>query len=82
MSLFGLRFDLRNPDIAGTTMAERYAAALDMAEWADRLGFEIVCVYSETASGTRSDRVALAAVLAGAHRREFGDRREGSACSP
>lgn len=36
--LFGLRFDLRNPDIAQTTTADRYAAALDMAEWADRLG--------------------------------------------
>ena len=42
MSLFGLRFDFRNPDFAGTTMAERYAAALDMAEWADRLGFVII----------------------------------------
>jgi alkanesulfonate monooxygenase SsuD/methylene tetrahydromethanopterin reductase-like flavin-dependent oxidoreductase (luciferase family) len=36
--LFSLRFDFRNPDFAGTTMAERYAAALDMAEWADALG--------------------------------------------
>jgi alkanesulfonate monooxygenase SsuD/methylene tetrahydromethanopterin reductase-like flavin-dependent oxidoreductase (luciferase family) len=36
--LFGLRFDLRNPDLAGTTAADRYAAALDMAAWADRLG--------------------------------------------
>lgn len=36
--LFGLRFDFRNPDFAETTMADRYAAALDMAEWADRLG--------------------------------------------
>ncbi len=36
--LFALRFDFRNPDIARTTMADRYAAALDMAEWADRLG--------------------------------------------
>ena len=36
--LFGLRFDFRNPDFAGTTMADRYAAALDMAEWADGLG--------------------------------------------
>ena len=42
MSLFGLRFDFRNPDFAGTTMAERYEAALDMAEWADRLGFVII----------------------------------------
>ncbi len=36
--LFAPRFDVRNPDIAGTTMADRYAAALDMAGWADRLG--------------------------------------------
>jgi alkanesulfonate monooxygenase SsuD/methylene tetrahydromethanopterin reductase-like flavin-dependent oxidoreductase (luciferase family) len=41
---FGLRFDLRNPAIAGTTMAERYACALDMVEWADRLGCERVAV--------------------------------------
>jgi alkanesulfonate monooxygenase SsuD/methylene tetrahydromethanopterin reductase-like flavin-dependent oxidoreductase (luciferase family) len=36
--LFGLRFDFRNPDMAGTTMADRYAAALDITAWADRLG--------------------------------------------
>ena len=36
--LFGLRFDFRNPAFAATTSAARYAAALDMAEWADRLG--------------------------------------------
>jgi alkanesulfonate monooxygenase SsuD/methylene tetrahydromethanopterin reductase-like flavin-dependent oxidoreductase (luciferase family) len=42
--LFGLRFDFRNPDFAGTTMAERYAAALDMAEWADRLGCMSIAV--------------------------------------
>ena len=35
---FGLRFDFRNPELAGTTMADRYAAALDMAEWADEFG--------------------------------------------
>jgi alkanesulfonate monooxygenase SsuD/methylene tetrahydromethanopterin reductase-like flavin-dependent oxidoreductase (luciferase family) len=35
---FGLRFDFRNPQMADTTMADRYAAALDMAAWADRLG--------------------------------------------
>ncbi len=39
MSLaFGLRFDLRNPAWAATATADRYAAALEMAEWADRLG--------------------------------------------
>jgi alkanesulfonate monooxygenase SsuD/methylene tetrahydromethanopterin reductase-like flavin-dependent oxidoreductase (luciferase family) len=36
--LFAMRFDFRNPEHAGTTMAERYAAALEMAEWADGLG--------------------------------------------
>jgi alkanesulfonate monooxygenase SsuD/methylene tetrahydromethanopterin reductase-like flavin-dependent oxidoreductase (luciferase family) len=36
--LFGLRFDFRNPEFSGTSMADRYAAALDMVEWADRLG--------------------------------------------
>jgi alkanesulfonate monooxygenase SsuD/methylene tetrahydromethanopterin reductase-like flavin-dependent oxidoreductase (luciferase family) len=35
---FRLRFDFRNPSIGGTSMAERYAAALDMVEWADGLG--------------------------------------------
>lgn len=35
---FGLRFDFRNPSFANTSMADRYATALDMAEWADRLG--------------------------------------------
>jgi len=42
--LFGLRFDFRNPAFAGTTFAERYAAALDMAEWADRLGCVSIAV--------------------------------------
>jgi alkanesulfonate monooxygenase SsuD/methylene tetrahydromethanopterin reductase-like flavin-dependent oxidoreductase (luciferase family) len=36
--LFAMRFDLRNPAHAGTTMSERYDTALEMAEWADRLG--------------------------------------------
>jgi alkanesulfonate monooxygenase SsuD/methylene tetrahydromethanopterin reductase-like flavin-dependent oxidoreductase (luciferase family) len=46
MALFGIRFDFRNPPHAGTTMAERYAAALDMTEWADRHGF-VIAVLSE-----------------------------------
>ena len=36
--MFAIRFDMRNPAIAGVHMADRYAAAIDMAEWADRLG--------------------------------------------
>jgi alkanesulfonate monooxygenase SsuD/methylene tetrahydromethanopterin reductase-like flavin-dependent oxidoreductase (luciferase family) len=42
--LFGLRFDFRNPDFAGTTTADRYAVALDMAEWADGLGCVSIAV--------------------------------------
>ena len=37
-AFFGLRFDFRNPDFAQTATADRYAAALEMATWADRLG--------------------------------------------
>ena len=42
--MFGLRFDFRNPAFAGTTPADRYAAALDMAEWADGLGCVTIAV--------------------------------------
>jgi alkanesulfonate monooxygenase SsuD/methylene tetrahydromethanopterin reductase-like flavin-dependent oxidoreductase (luciferase family) len=40
--LFGLRFDFRNPSVAQTTMADRYAAAIDMAEWGDTRGCVMV----------------------------------------
>ena len=36
--LFGMRFDFRNPAFAGVTQADRYAAACDMAAWADGIG--------------------------------------------
>ena len=41
---FSMRFDFRNPAFAGTSMADRYAAALDMAEWADGLGCTMIGV--------------------------------------
>ena len=41
-AFFGIRFDLRDPGLSGVPRAERYAAALDMAEWADRLGFVVL----------------------------------------
>ncbi len=41
---FSLRFDFRNPVIAGTSMADRYAAALDIAQWADGLGCTNIAV--------------------------------------
>jgi alkanesulfonate monooxygenase SsuD/methylene tetrahydromethanopterin reductase-like flavin-dependent oxidoreductase (luciferase family) len=42
--LFGLRFDFRNPELGGVSMADRYSAALDMAEWADALGCVTIAV--------------------------------------
>jgi alkanesulfonate monooxygenase SsuD/methylene tetrahydromethanopterin reductase-like flavin-dependent oxidoreductase (luciferase family) len=46
MAMLGLRFDLRVPDFAETTHARQYAAALDMAAWADRVGLDSV-IFSE-----------------------------------
>ncbi|MCU1394359.1 MAG: luciferase family protein [Ilumatobacteraceae bacterium] len=46
MAFFGMRFDFRNPAIAGTTMTSRYKAGIDMVEWADGLGF-VTVVLSE-----------------------------------
>lgn len=39
MAYFGIRFDLRDPGFSGVPLVDRYAAAVDMAAWADRLGF-------------------------------------------
>ncbi len=33
-----MRFDFRNPDFAATSTADRFAAGLEMAEWADQHG--------------------------------------------
>ncbi len=38
---------------------------------AARLGSDVLRVFADTASGARSDRPALADVVAAAHRREF-----------
>jgi len=43
----------------------------ELRRWADRLDSGAVRIFSDTASGARSDRTALTAVLAAAHRREF-----------
>lgn len=42
MALFGMRFDFRVPDFAPGSAADRYAAALDMAAWADRNGIMFI----------------------------------------
>ncbi|UDY38027.1 LLM class flavin-dependent oxidoreductase [Dermatobacter hominis] len=36
--MFGLRFDLRHPDLSPVTASERYRACVDMCEWADARG--------------------------------------------
>jgi len=48
--LFGMRFDFRNPSVAGTSLADRYDAALEMAEWGDRLGCVAIAVSEHHAS--------------------------------
>jgi len=48
---FALRFDFRNPGFAGTSMADRYAAAIEMAGWADRLGCVNIGVSEHHGSG-------------------------------
>lgn len=67
MAMLGLRFDLRVPDFAPTTHAAQYAAALDMAAWADELGFDFI-VLSEhhgAPDGYLPAPFTLAAALAG-----------------
>ncbi len=63
---FGLRFDFRNPPFAGTTMAERYAAGLEMAEWADRLGCAsiAVCEHHGSEDGYLPSPVPIIAAMA------------------
>ena len=67
MAMVGIRFDLRVPSFAKTTHAEMYKACLDQAEWADRLGLDIL-VLSEhhgVEDGFMSSPVTLAAAVAG-----------------
>jgi alkanesulfonate monooxygenase SsuD/methylene tetrahydromethanopterin reductase-like flavin-dependent oxidoreductase (luciferase family) len=66
MSLFGLRFDFRNPELAGTPMADRYRAALEMTEWADGLGFVVVGLSEHHASddGYLPSPLTMAAAMA------------------
>ena len=67
MAMVGIRFDLRVPSFAKTTHAEMYRACLDQAEWADRLGLDIL-VLSEhhgVEDGFMSSPVTLAAAIAG-----------------
>ncbi|MEU6658836.1 LLM class flavin-dependent oxidoreductase [Streptomyces sp. NPDC046821] len=65
MSTYALRFDFRNPPIGGVSMADRYAAALDMAEWADERGFQrvILSEHHGMADGFISSPLTMAAAI-------------------
>lgn len=66
MAVLGIRFDLRNPPIAGTEMADRFAAALDMAAWADQHGFALVTLSEHHGSpdGYLPSALTMAAAVA------------------
>jgi alkanesulfonate monooxygenase SsuD/methylene tetrahydromethanopterin reductase-like flavin-dependent oxidoreductase (luciferase family) len=66
MASFAIRFDLRNPPIGGTTMTERYRAAIDMTRWADDRGFVSVAVHEHHGSpdGYLSSPLTMAAAMA------------------
>ena len=65
-ALAGLRFDLRVPSFARTTVERQYAACLDMCEWADGLGFDAIAIseHHGVADGYMSSPATLAAAIA------------------
>lgn len=64
--LYIMRFDLRNPAIAGTSLTDRYAAMLDMVEWADQNGCLAVSLSEHHASedGYLPSSLVMAAAIA------------------
>ena len=64
--LFGLRFDFRNPAIAGTTAAERYDGALEIAQWGDSLGCIAISVseHHGSADGYLPSPIPMLAAMA------------------
>jgi alkanesulfonate monooxygenase SsuD/methylene tetrahydromethanopterin reductase-like flavin-dependent oxidoreductase (luciferase family) len=66
MPSLGLRYDFRNPPIGGTTMAERYACALEQCEWAEALGFDSVTLseHHGVEDGYLPSALTLAAAIA------------------
>ena len=71
MAMIALRYDLRVPDFATTSHAEQYAACLEQAEWADRLGFDFVILseHHGVDDGYIPAPVTMAAAVAGRTRR-------------
>lgn len=66
-----IRFDMRAPVDGPATSAELHRASLDMAEWADRVGFDSVVVSEHHAAedGFLSAPIVAAAAIAGRTRR-------------
>ena len=66
MALFGMRFDMRMPSTAPGTRTDRYQAAVDMAEWAESLGFvtSVVSEHHGAADGYLPSPLPLAAAIA------------------
>ncbi|MCB1250497.1 MAG: LLM class flavin-dependent oxidoreductase [Acidimicrobiales bacterium] len=50
MALSVIRFDMRVPGLEPAEIAERYAAAVDMARWADQVGFDMLVLSEHHAS--------------------------------
>jgi alkanesulfonate monooxygenase SsuD/methylene tetrahydromethanopterin reductase-like flavin-dependent oxidoreductase (luciferase family) len=65
--LFALRFDFRNPFFANTKLADRYAAALEIVEWADARGCVSVSVSEHHSSpdGYLPSPLPMLAAMAG-----------------
>jgi alkanesulfonate monooxygenase SsuD/methylene tetrahydromethanopterin reductase-like flavin-dependent oxidoreductase (luciferase family) len=66
MPVLGIRFDFRNPPIGGTTMAERYACALEQCAWAEDLGFASVTLseHHGVEDGSLPSALTMAAAIA------------------
>jgi alkanesulfonate monooxygenase SsuD/methylene tetrahydromethanopterin reductase-like flavin-dependent oxidoreductase (luciferase family) len=64
--MFGMRFDLRNPPMAGVSMDKRYSALLDMAEWAEQRGgvAVILCEHHGSDDGYLPNPLLMAAGVA------------------
>jgi alkanesulfonate monooxygenase SsuD/methylene tetrahydromethanopterin reductase-like flavin-dependent oxidoreductase (luciferase family) len=71
MTSFSLRYDLRAPAFGKADAAALYAAALEQAEWADRLGFAAVVLSEHHGSpdGYLPSPLVMAAAIAARTRR-------------
>jgi alkanesulfonate monooxygenase SsuD/methylene tetrahydromethanopterin reductase-like flavin-dependent oxidoreductase (luciferase family) len=71
MALSILRLDMRAPSFSPASAPELYAAALDMAAWADEKGFDLISLseHHATDDGFLPSPIAMAGCIAGRTRR-------------